>query len=116
MLIMDNTNLTPPMLDGHPFVVGRIVRYVDIDGRQFPMLIVVARKDPTGIAHNADGVIFGPWGARFLPWILYDQTQKPSTWHWPPHNGKQKKPAEAPLPVAAKKAVPGRPLYVKKAK
>jgi hypothetical protein len=110
-------------LDGHDFVPGRLVRYIDANGQLFPMILVTCHKDSAGSNHSASGVIFGDidFGARFLPNISYDQKQSPNTWHWPLRIQNKKKAVNGNTSAQLVrtqpiKAPPGKPLYVAKSR
>jgi hypothetical protein len=96
------------MLDGHGFVPGRIVRYLDAERKYFPMLLTACHQGPFG-RNKASGVIFGEFGVKYLAAVDYDQAQKPGSWSWPLRNRAKKKSPET-------KPAPGKPLCTPKTK
>jgi hypothetical protein len=98
-----------PTLDGKDFVPGRLVRYVDRNGKTYPFIIVNAKKYFSANSHYIDGVAFGEFGALWVADVLYDQNGKRDTWHWPPRAIRKPKPQLQPQ--SKPKLQPGKPIF-----
>jgi hypothetical protein len=105
----ENPNTVGPTLDGRDFVPGRLVRYVDGDGKIYPMIIVKTKKYFTANTHRVDGVAFGEFGALYVADVLYDQNCARNTWHWPPRPTRKPKPQPQLKPKPQLQA--GKPIF-----
>ena len=100
------------LVDGKVFTMGRLVHYVDAEGKQWPMIIIRCTKPKNGehVPMVDGGLVFCTQGAVHEGLIPYSPLRLPHTWHWPnnqPDCKKKKgpqpgKPLVDPKKIAAK--------------
>ena len=59
--------------------VGRIVRYVGVPaGKVYAAIVIDVHTDTCVDLH-----VFAPSGLQFETKVMFDETRKKQTWHWP---------------------------------